>query len=238
LVYNNAKVRAEWELEKLQENGKVEVVRLRPSVVFGPRSRWISDYADALLSNGALWINHGSAICNTIYVDNLVHAARLACEEPKAVGRAFLVGDDQVVTWRDFLLPIAKQLGFGPDRFQEMTPPSFPPERESRWDAFTLTKTYGNLSGLIPERPKRILKAIIAAWPQPINVSSYRLPCQKGVTMSHEMSLLQQCGWRLTNVAANQAIGYSPKVSFAEGMKQSLSWLDYLELKSTRSYKL
>jgi nucleoside-diphosphate-sugar epimerase len=48
LSYNNAKVRAEWALAKLARDKRVEVVRLRPGVVFGPRSRWITDPAAEL----------------------------------------------------------------------------------------------------------------------------------------------------------------------------------------------
>ena len=39
-TYNNAKVRAEKLWAKVRSAGKVEIVGLRPSIVFVPRSRW------------------------------------------------------------------------------------------------------------------------------------------------------------------------------------------------------
>lgn len=42
LPYNNAKVRAERRLRALRERGQVELVLLRPGIVFGPRSFWVA----------------------------------------------------------------------------------------------------------------------------------------------------------------------------------------------------
>src|SRR4030095_6944302 len=50
LAYNNAKVRAERALLKLREQGDVEVVLLRPGIVWGPRSAWIANFTTALLA--------------------------------------------------------------------------------------------------------------------------------------------------------------------------------------------
>ena len=72
------KVRAEWKLRKLRQQGNVELVILRPGIVFGPRSQWTAGFADDLLKNEAYLVDGGHGICNSIYVDNLVHAIHLA----------------------------------------------------------------------------------------------------------------------------------------------------------------
>ena len=230
LTYNNAKVRAEWELEKLQRGGHVEVVRLRPSVVFGPRSRWLTDFATSLLSNRLGWIDRGRAICNTIYVDNLIIAARLACEHPHAAGHVFHIGDAESPTWRDFLMPIISCFEMNENALIDLPVPAFPAEKVSRLDAIKFTKPYATVSGLLPARAKRLAKSMASSWQAPVHRSVYSLPDPPLVTLTHEMALLQQCRWKLSNRKANQILGYHPAISFNEGMERSIKWLKFLEL--------
>ncbi|MEX0599318.1 MAG: NAD(P)-dependent oxidoreductase, partial [Rhodothermales bacterium] len=49
LPYNGAKAGAEQMLLRLRKKGDVEVVVLRPGIVYGPRSSWIGGFADTLL---------------------------------------------------------------------------------------------------------------------------------------------------------------------------------------------
>ena len=112
LPYNNAKVRAEGILRKLHNQSDVELVILRPGIVFGPRSFWVGSFADALLAGEAYLIGDGKGICNSIYVDNLVHAIHLATTVDDVDGEAFFLGDDEQVTWSDLYQPVAEALGF------------------------------------------------------------------------------------------------------------------------------
>ncbi len=231
LVYNNAKVRAEWALEKLARDGRVEVVRLRPSVVFGPRSRWITDAADKIRSGQAGWIDGGHAICNTIYVDNLVSAIRAAALAPSvAVGQAFLVGDAEPVTWRDFLQAIATHVGADATAFAELPTRAVPREKESRLAPLTLTPVYAALSHKVPDLAKRLAKSITKALRSPTQApGAWHLRCQPQATLTSEMVLLQQCRWQLSSSKAERLLGYRPHVPFAEGMRRSLAWLDFAE---------
>jgi nucleoside-diphosphate-sugar epimerase len=231
IAYNNAKVRAEWALEKLARDGRVEVVRLRPGVVFGPRSRWIADTAGALRAGRAGWIDGGRGICNSLHVDNLVEAIRLAALTPGIAGEVFIVGDAETVTWRDFLTPIARHLGRDASAFAELPVPFFPPERESRLAALTLTPAYGRIGRVMPDRAKRLIKSVLRAWPQPPSApSAWTLRAgTPGPRLTHELALLQQCRWKLPHTRATRRLGYVPPVTFADGLARSLAWLDFAE---------
>jgi nucleoside-diphosphate-sugar epimerase len=231
IIYNNAKVRAEWALEKLARDGRVEVVRLRPGVVFGPRSRWIADPAAELRAGRAGWLNGGAGICNSIYVDNLVEAIRLAAFTPGIAGAAFIVGDAETVTWREFLVPIAQHLGLAAGAFAELPVPTFAAERESKLAAFTLTPAYGKVTGLMPDRVKRLTKALLRAWPAPPPPGTVwtRRPTTPPPALTHELALLQQCTWKLPHARATERLGYAPPVAFAAGLRRSLAWLDFAE---------
>ena len=231
ILYNNAKVRAEWALEKLARDGRVEVVRLRPGVVFGPRSRWIADTAADLRAGRAAWLNGGRGLCNSIHVDNLVEAIRLAALTPGLGGEVFLVGDAETVTWHDFLAPIARHMGLDPSAFADLPIPVFPPERPGRLAALTLTPAYGRLGRILPDRSKRLVKALLQAWPRPSPAPeawTFR-PRAPQPRLTHESALLQQCTWKLPHTQATRRLGYQPPVPFATGLNRSLAWLDFAE---------
>jgi len=231
LVYNNAKVRAEWALQKLARDGRVEVILLRPGVVFGPRSRWITDVASDLRQGRAGWINGGRGICNSLYVDNLVEAIRLAVVAPGPLAGAFLLGDAETVTWRDFLLPVARHLGCDETAFADLPIPLITPESESRLAAFTQTRAYGQLRRLLPDRLPRTVKGLMHGWREPATgAGAWTLRAATPAPhLTSELALLQECPWKLPHARATQLLGYVPSTPFAEGMRRSLAWLDFAE---------
>lgn len=231
MVYNNAKVHAEWSLQKLARDRRVELIMLRPGVVFGPRSRWIADAANEIRQNRAAWINRGGGICNSIYVDNLVEAIRLALVCPAPASNVFLVGDRETVTWRDFLLPIAQHFGRDESAFTDLPVPTFAPEPKARLASLTQTPVYGAVGNLVPDRAKRVVKGLLRAWPSPrpsAGAWTYRQPTTPPA-LTQEMALLQQCTWKFPHDLASTQLGYVPRVPFAEGLQRSLAWLDFAE---------
>lgn len=230
LVYNNAKVRAERRLAHLARDRRVEVVMLRPGVVFGPRSRWIADAAADLRAGRAAWLDEGRGVCNSIYIDNLVEAIRLATTVPAAAGETFIVGDAETVTWAEFLHPIAHHLGLPPSSLRSVAAPRLVPEHESRLAALTLTPAYARLANLVPDRAKRLVKSVGSAWPTPApKKSGWTLrPITVAPRLTAELALLQQCRWKLPHAKAERLLGYRPPVAFADGLRRSLAWLDFI----------
>jgi nucleoside-diphosphate-sugar epimerase len=235
LVYNNAKVRAERRLAALARDRRVEVVMLRPGVVFGPRSRWLADLAADLAADRAAWIDEGRGVCNSIYIDNLVEAIRLAATVSAAAGETFIVGDTETVTWADFLLPIAEHLGYGAADFHSVPPPHIVPERESRLAALTTSPAYARLGDLVPGRAKRLVKGLAAAWPTPApRRDSWTLRHSRPVPrLTAELALLQQCRWKLPHAKAERILGFRPPVPFRDGLVRSLGWLDFAGIGTT-----
>ncbi|MDR7518884.1 MAG: NAD-dependent epimerase/dehydratase family protein [Armatimonadota bacterium] len=61
------------------------VAILRPTIVYGPFGRSWTISTCALIREGRMvLVNGGVGICNSLYVDNLVHAMLLAAEHPAA----------------------------------------------------------------------------------------------------------------------------------------------------------
>jgi len=223
--YNNAKVRAEWKLEELRKTRDVESVVLRPTIVFGPRSRWVWDAAKEIANGRARLLEAGKGICNTIYVDNLVKAIQLAIDKPSAAGKTFLVGDEETVTWRDFYAPICQHL-------KAAEPSSVPAREITAIREFSLVEKVRGISGmqkvlpLIPDPLKRAVKGALSGWSEQEN-PPWRLRQAGPIGLSSEMNALQQCQWRLPQKRAAEQLGYRAPVSFEEGMRRSLAWLDF-----------
>ncbi len=225
--YNNAKVRAEQVLRKSREQGKVELVLLRPSIVYGPRSRFFPSVVEKLIAGTAFLINEGQGICNGIYVDNLIEAIRRALVCDKADGEAFLVGDAETVTWRDIHACLADALGIGMESVHQVTAPIFQKSFKQHVENFVATPFAQSLLPGIPGHVKRLTKVVLGALkpgPQP---NAWMLPAPLVAEIDEEMTALQQCVWKYSNEKAAKVLGFQPPVSFDEGMLRTLGWMEF-----------
>ncbi len=226
-AYNNAKVRAERALMALRARGKVQLVTLRPGIVFGPRSRWITDTADQLLSSTAWLVNDGTGICNSIYVDNLIEAIRLAMFGEHVDSEVFLVGDREQVTWRDFYRPIADALGVKFDDIRRVAAPHFEHSWKEKIENIRVSKPVQAILPAVPAKLKAAVRAALVAVDAPTVRSPWMLPAEASPVITEEMCLLQSCSVKLPWRNAEQKLGYQPPVTFAEGMRRSIGWLAF-----------
>jgi 2-alkyl-3-oxoalkanoate reductase len=227
LAYNNAKVAAERMLHAVRSQGNLEVVILRPGIVFGPRSQWVGGFADALLNGHAYLIDGGRGICNSIYVDNLVHAVARAAAADGVDGEAFLVGDEETVTWRDLYLPIARALGVSLDEVPHVEPVTRNAWRE-KLEEVQFSPTGTRLRSVFPKRLRRAVSSGVEAFMGPapaISAWSRVTPPVPRATL--EMSLLSACRYKPPHDKARRLLGYEPIVTFAEGGRRTVEWLRF-----------
>jgi 2-alkyl-3-oxoalkanoate reductase len=235
--YNNAKVRAERKLRTLRSRGTVEVVMLRPTIVFGPGSRWVYDFADGLRDGTAYVVDGARGICNSIYVDNLAHAVRLALTADGVDGEAFLVGDAETVLWRDLYRPIAEAFGADFDAVPSFSPPIPKPTFKQLYvDPVRTSETAQTILTQLPRGLKNSLKLPVrlvarvvrrgagSASASASSASSASI-APPGPSVSPEMAALHRCQWRLPNDKAARMLGYAAPVSFADGCRRSVEWL-------------
>jgi len=228
-AYNNAKVRAERKLRKLRARGTVEIVILRPTIVLGPGSRWVFDFADALRDSRAYVVDGAGGICNSIYVDNLGYAVHLALTVPGIDGEVFLIGDRETVTWRDLYRPIADAVGRDLDEVPSFSPPEVKPGFKHLYIEPVRTSELGRaVIAHVPEGLKSAVKRAVRTIRRrrPRRDRGEQAASPRGrPDVSPEFAALQRCGWRLPNDKAHRRLGYDPPVSFAEGCRRSLDWL-------------
>ncbi|RWA70954.1 MAG: NAD-dependent epimerase/dehydratase family protein [Mesorhizobium sp.] len=223
IEYNNAKVHAERRLGQLSRDGAVEVVVLRPGIVFGPRSSWTGGFADELIDGSAYLVDGGRGICNSAYVDNVIHAIKLAIEVPEASGRTYLIGDREEISWADLCRPIAEALGFDLATISASAPSSFAPSWKQRLKE---SEGYRRLVGSLPRPVRCGLKAGYAEW-RKAGRNATGATMAPTVMVSQERALLHQCQTKLPWRKAEHELGYQPAVSFEEACRRSVGWLTF-----------
>jgi nucleoside-diphosphate-sugar epimerase len=225
IEYNNAKVRAERRLVQLRREGSVEVVLLRPGIVFGPRSYWTGGFADELAAGAAYLVEGGRGLCNSAYVDNVVHAIHLAMLKPAADGQAYIIGDAEIVTWADLCRPVAEALGYD---LSSISCPA-PADLSESWHIrLKLLPALRNIATHLPRPIYMGIKAAHAEWN--LRRVTNATPVDSGdrpVIVTHERALLHCCRTKLPFAKAERELGYSPIVSFAEGCRRSIGWLEF-----------
>lgn len=243
--YNNSKVEAERQLRELRNKGSVELVMLRPGIVFGPRSFWISSFASDLLAGQAYMVDSGQGICNSIYVDNLIHAIYLAMTTSGVDGEAFIVGDNEEITWAEFYRPIAEALGFELSQVPHVTYTPPVPTQKERLKALLATPPSRLFLSLFPYKFRYAIKVGLSTLlARPRQYSSPwafpklqpQLPPQPVATL--EMALLHQCQYKLPDTKARKMLGYQPIVSFPEACCRSIGWLAFAGYPVIESYQL
>ncbi len=228
-AYNNAKVRAERELLRLRRSGSVELVILRPSIIYGPRSpRWTAGVASELVHGNACLLDGGRGICNAVYVDNLVGAVE-ASAAGAGDGGIFFVADSEKVTWADLYRPLAAALGL--DVADIPAPARIIPQPRPSWKEplkeFHNSRKLQSILPIFPLRLKRVLRAAIATPMKPVPPRPWKIAAEWAPTLTEEMAGLQRCAYKLPTAKAEKVLGYRPSVSFEEGCRRSLAWLRF-----------
>lgn len=230
MAYNNAKVHAERRLFADAERYGIELFVLRPSIVFGPRDRWITTLVEDLEKGTAWLIENGQGICNTIYVDNLIEAVRCCLTAPsKAAGQPYLVGDAEEVSWYDLYQATARALGMGMETVHLLPiPPAPVRELSDMFDEFRARPSTQRLIAAVPQKIKGLSKGALAGLNSPSLPNRWQLPSTPpSLSPSREMVLLQQCRHRFSQNRAAESISYKPVVSFEEGLRRTMAWIEW-----------
>jgi nucleoside-diphosphate-sugar epimerase len=95
-----------------QWRGGPETVVLRPSIIYGPRSRdWSEAPARQIASGTAYLVDHGRGYMNEIHITHLLDAMLLAAHHPAAANNIYLLKDDFGLTWKDYYCSLCELLG-------------------------------------------------------------------------------------------------------------------------------
>src|SRR5262249_27811142 len=114
-LYSRTKIAGERAALRAHERG-LPVTVLRPPVVYGPMGQWAEGPVAMMRAGGMFLVDGGRGSCHPCYIENLLDAIELAAEHPRAPGRAYIVGDDEPLSFAEFFDQLARSAGAPPVR--------------------------------------------------------------------------------------------------------------------------
>jgi 2-alkyl-3-oxoalkanoate reductase len=218
--YNVSKVRAEQQLFELHRSGKVEIVVLRPGIVYGPRSQWVGGLADTMLAGDAYLIDGGAGLFNGIYVDNLVDAI-VRSFDADCDGQALLLGEDAAPSWREVYSRIASAIGLDIIDIPELGFEEQAPTFKERLD---LIRQSPAVKSAMRALPRFLRDGLGAFWAASGAIPSGPLP---GPSPTLEMALLHRSRHVPSWEKARRILGYAPPVDPEEAWRRTIAWLAF-----------
>jgi 2-alkyl-3-oxoalkanoate reductase len=221
VAYNGWKARAERALRAACHMTGTRFVILRPGIVYGPRSQWIAGFARAVVEDRAYVVARGQGVCNATYVDNLVHAIGLVLDREEAAGEAFLVGDDDPLTWRMLYEPVCRALGRSWEEVANLPPRTARPTPAELLLALRHDPAARLVLDRIPGALRRPIRraAVDGRLVEPAD-RAHRTPAR-------ETSILQTCEYRFPTAKARRVLGFAPPVAFDEACRRTIAWLAF-----------
>ena len=214
--YGDSKVMAEQVVWQFWQEKRLAVVVVRPTFVWGPRSAGFTVGPVNRMKLGRWYlVDSGRGACHAVYIDNLVDALLLAGSNPAAAGEAFLITDESRCTWAEFFGHYARMLDL-----------KKVPSVRSGFARFTMpvadfiNRALARFDYIPVHEPARILVRslrwslrVIAHWIFPHDSLD-----------SWEVLKYARQG-QLDTSKARTLLGYTPRFSLQEGMRETESWL-------------
>jgi nucleoside-diphosphate-sugar epimerase len=204
-------------------NKGLPLVVLRPSIVYGPFSKsWSIRYATRMLAGK--WGTLGEAAegyCNLIYVDDLAMAALTAVDHPNAVGQAFNINSDDIVTWNEYWDRFSSAMGRGPLQPQNAT-----------WLSVR-TNALRPVRSAAQVLMKHFRRQIFRIYSNNYAARGVMQATESTLSMTptvDELKLYRKQA-RFDNAKAKAVLGFTPQVNLTQGLEYTVAWLrhhDYL----------
>jgi nucleoside-diphosphate-sugar epimerase len=115
-LYSRTKIAGERVALRYHRERQLPVVALRPAVVYGPGSGWVEEPIAMIRAGRMFLLGGGEGTCHPCYIENLLDAMALAAEHPAAVGKAYVVADDEPIPFAEYFNHLARLAGKGPIR--------------------------------------------------------------------------------------------------------------------------
>ena len=111
LRYAREKGRAEDWLHAIPAGCGPAIVTLRPGLIWGPRSSWVTGPAQAIWDGTAFLVDGGKWACNLCHVDNLIHGILAVTQATEPAPGRYNLGDPDRPDWHTYYHALAKEMG-------------------------------------------------------------------------------------------------------------------------------
>ena len=222
--------------------GGPEIVVLRPSIIYGPRSKYWSEYpARKIVSGTAYLVDEGRGHMNDIHIEHLLDAMLLAAHHPKAANQIYVLQDGFGLTWRDYYGALCELLGTNINSLANFT-------LDEVRRGSSKFRQYGQWATDTP----RVLRS--ALWHDPLKAWLKRAPGFESVRRHMpagnpviagnrgrngdsprivpelDIAMLQTFPQPVADSKIRQELGFAPRLSFAETLDGLRRWYRFMGL--------
>jgi nucleoside-diphosphate-sugar epimerase len=226
MPYARQKGMAENFLRERMRDGKLAIVVLRPSLVWGPSSPWVLGPAGELVRGSAYLIGDGAGICNLMYVDNLVRSISAVVAHPAPATGFFNIRDEERMTWREYYAALAAGLGVDVATIHAVSGDRYRTGLRDTLAGLRSGKAYRWLKDRLSLETRAALKFRLARargreadWTRPA------FP-----TVTRTMWDVQSTRYQLPTQRFRAMYGNQNLTSFSSGIATSLAWLRFIGL--------
>jgi nucleoside-diphosphate-sugar epimerase len=231
-LYSRQKGLAENFLRERMADGRLGIVVLRPSLIWGPGSHWVLRAATDLVRGTAYLVGDGDGICNLMYVDNLVRSIDAVLAHPAPASGFYHVADDETTTWRSYYGALAAGLGVDM-RTVHVVSDRYRVGLSDRLDEVKELAAYAWLKNRFSLETRTAIKLRLArarARDQRAVRSS-----NEGPVVTREMWGLQTTRYKTPTAKFRAAYGDQNRTTFTTGIAASLAWLHFIGLETEDS---
>jgi len=220
--YGDSKIAAEELIWSFWKEKHIPITVIRPTFIWGPRSSYFTVWPVRLMKDNQWFlVDGGRGTCHANYVDNLVDAILLAGIEEKAIGEAFLVTGDQPCTWSEFFGYYARM-----NKKNEL-PSVYSNSYKTQVDRISRVplKILGNISKILRHTPT-FEPARTLTRGMRFGLKILRRPFIKCLLPFDSWDMLKYARiGGLDTSKIKTLLGYRPRVSLEQGMKETMIWL-------------
>ena len=254
-AYSDAKVATEAVVRAAGKRGALETVILRPTIVYGPYSFFVTPIIQDARQGRISLIDGGRGLCNAVYVDDVCEAIVAALTRDDAAGAELQLNGDSRITWLDFITAFADMVEGGKvvhDYSPEQIAAYWRARRPRLRDNFTAAVRLATSPalhaqlGTIPVVGKLIrgTKELLVSQVTPDQKMSLKFRLQgrgsaapqraasaSQVQMPRESRVVREAyrAW-VTNDLAKARLGWAPAHSFELGVQRTGEWLRFARM--------
>jgi nucleoside-diphosphate-sugar epimerase len=229
MPYARAKIQSEDFLKSKMDEPFLDIIVLRPGIVWGPRSEWIYNLVLELSHRQACLVEKGEGVCNAIYIDNLVDGIIACCKTPSDSSGCYNVSDDEQITWRDFYKPFADHMSLDIALLPSVPGGNYNGSIRDVFDGLKQTELYHSMKNAFNPETRARIKLILKWFVGTGSGDNSKIDGQfKNPRITKEMWHLQSTRYKLKNAMFKQKFCFKQTWTFDEGITNTIDWLEFV----------
>jgi nucleoside-diphosphate-sugar epimerase len=230
MEYAREKGRTEDWIRTIGKGGSTDIVVLRPGLIWGPRSGWVSGPAQSLWDGTSCLIDDGRWACNLCYVDNLIYSIAAVAGQLDGPSGFYNVGDPTRPDWKTYFAGLGSEMGLKPNKLPSIAESAFRESLLSKLGAIKDSAIARKFKRRMLNQTKAKIRALLVHWSRGGNKEQIEMaPVPK---IDKGTWWLQTTRYHLPTSKFTNAYRPEVQVPHPEAMRRTGEWLRFSGFKA------